>query len=136
MKNINGIIILCGRYEGIDQRVIDHWKINHDMKEISIGDYILFGGEIPAMVLIDTCLRFIPGIMNNSESTETESFSDDLLEYPQYTKPSIWNEDDVPSVLISGNHKEIAKWRLDQSENITKIVRPDLWNRYKTKILK
>lgn len=136
MENRNGMIILCGRYEGIDQRVIDYWKRNHGMREISIGDYILFGGEIPAMVIIDTCLRFIPGIMNNSESTEDESFSNDLLEYPQYTKPSFWKEDRVPDILLSGNHKEIDNWRLNQSKNITKDIRPDLWDRYKAKLLK
>lgn len=131
MKNPKGMIILCGRYEGIDQRVIDFWKENHGMKEISIGDYVLFGGEIPAMVVIDSCLRFLPGIMNNSDSVEDESFSNNLLEYPQYTKPAIWNGLEVPSVLLSGNHKEIDSWRLNQSEKITKENRPDLWNRYK-----
>ena len=130
-NNDSGMIILCGRYEGIDQRVIDFWKKNHNMLEISIGDYILFGGEIPAMVVIDTCMRFIPGIMNNAESIANESFSIDLLEYPQYTKPAIWNGNNVPSVLLSGNHKEIAMWRADQSEQITKDIRPDLWAKYK-----
>ncbi len=128
--NNNGIIILCGRYEGIDQRVIDYWKTNNNLMEISIGDYVLFGGEIPAMVLIETCLRFIPGIMHNSESVIDESFSVDLLEYPQYTKPAIWNGNSVPSVLLSGNHLEIAKWRTEQSKQITKEVRPDLWEKY------
>lgn len=130
LVNNNGIIILCGRYEGIDQRVIDYWKTNNNLIEISIGDYILFGGEIPAMVLIETCLRFIPGIMHNSESVMNESFSIDLLEYPQYTKPAIWNGNSVPSVLLSGNHLEIAKWRAEQSKQITMEVRPDLWKKY------
>ncbi|MBQ9440794.1 MAG: tRNA (guanosine(37)-N1)-methyltransferase TrmD [Alphaproteobacteria bacterium] len=128
--NNEGIIILCGRYEGIDQRVIDFWKTKHNLVEISIGDYVLFGGEIPAMVLIETCLRFIPGIMHNSESVMDESFAIDLLEYPQYTKPAIWCGNSVPSVLLSGNHLEIAKWRTEQSKQITKALRPDLWKKY------
>ncbi len=128
--NNDGLIILCGRYEGIDQRVIDFWKTNHNLIEISIGDYVLFGGEIPAMVLIETCLRLIPGMMHNPESVEDESFAIDLLEYPQYTKPAIWHGDSVPSVLLSGNHLEIAKWRTNQAEQITKDVRPDLWDKY------
>ncbi len=128
--NESGIIILCGRYEGIDQRVIDSWKQNHGLLEISIGDFIVFGGELPAMIVVETCLRFVKGIMNNSESTEEESFSLDLLEYPQYTKPAIWMEENVPSVLLSGNHKEIAKWRAKQSEQITRDIRPDLWEKY------
>lgn len=130
MQNQNGMIILCGRYEGIDQRVIDHWKTTHNMREISIGDYVLFGGEIPAMVVIETCLRFIPGIMHNSESIEDESFANGLLEYPQYTKPASWNGMSVPEVLLSGNHKEIDSWRMKQSQEITKTNRPDLWKKY------
>lgn len=126
-----GMILLCGRYEGIDQRVIEHWKQHHNMHEISIGDYVLFGGEIPAMVVIETCLRLIPGIMNNKNSIEDESFSNGLLEYPQYTRPKIWNNLVVPEVLLSGNHKEIEKWRVSQSEQITKSIRPDLWQMYK-----
>lgn len=132
MQDTNGMIILCGRYEGIDQRVIDHWKQHHGMIEVSIGDYVLFGGEIPAMVVIDTCLRFIPGIMNNSESVVDESFSNGLLEYPQYTKPATWNDMDVPEVLLSGNHKKIDQWRQAQSEKITMECRPDLWGKYHT----
>lgn len=129
-QNENGMIILCGRYEGIDQRVIDHWKHHHNLREVSIGDYVLFGGEIPAMVLIDSSLRFVPGIMGNLESTEDESFSIDLLEYPQYTKPAIWKEYNVPSVLLSGNHEKIASWRIAQSKQITQEIRPDLWARF------
>lgn len=125
-----GMIILCGRYEGIDDRVIQFWKAHHNLKEISIGDYILFGGEIPAMIVIDSCLRLLSGIMNNSESTKTESFSVDLLEYPQYTKPAVWMEENVPSVLLSGNHKKIAEWRMNQSKQFTKDARPDMWKRY------
>ena len=129
-ENASGIVFLCGRYEGIDQRVIDYWKINHNMIEISIGDYVLFGGEIPAMVVIESCMRFQSGIMNNETSVFDESFSNGLLEYPQYTRPETWNEENVPRVLLSGNHKEINKWRLKQAEAITKEIRPDLWKRY------
>ena len=125
-----GMIILCGRYEGIDQRVIDFWKSEHGMVEISIGDYILSGGEIPAMVLIDSCLRLLPGIMHNDESIKQESFSLDLLEYPQYTKPAVWEGKNVPSVLLSGNHKEIAVWRMEKAKQITKDIRPDLWTKF------
>lgn len=130
MTNKNGMIILCGRYEGIDQRVIDLWKEEHGMLEISIGDYVLFGGEIPAMVIIDTCLRFVGGIMNNSESPEDESFSNELLEYPQYTRPATWKKQKVPDVLLSGNHKEINTWRQKQAETVTKNNRPDLWKKH------
>lgn len=129
-KNENGIIILCGRYEGIDQRVIDYWKKHHNLQEISIGDYVLFGGEIPAMVVIESCLRFIPGVMGNIESVNDESFALDLLEYSQYTKPAIWKEYNVPSVLLSGNHEKIASWRINESKQITQEIRPDLWKRF------
>lgn len=133
-----GIIILCGRYEGIDQRVIDHWELHHNMEEISIGDYVLFGGEVAATVVMESVLRFIPGMMHNHNSAENESFEIkehgegqfDLLEYPQYTKPAIWHDYSVPSVLLSGNHFEIAKWQIDQSKQTTRRVRPDLWNKY------
>lgn len=130
-SNKSGIIFLCGRYEGIDQRVIDYWKLNYQMREISIGDYILFGGELPAMVVVETCLRFNAGIMNNENSIEDESFANGLLEYPQYTRPISWNNITVPDILCSGNHKEIAAWRISQSEQITQSVRPDLWKVYK-----
>lgn len=131
-KNDIGLIILCGRYEGIDQRVIDFWKEKHNMQEISIGDYVLFGGEIPAMVLIETCLRLIPGIMHNEQSINNESFNlnlsnnTKLLEYPQYTKPYNWNRKLVPDILLSGNHNKIDKWRIQQALKITNEVRPDL----------
>ena len=129
----HGMIILCGRYEGIDERVIDYWKAQYNMQEVSIGDYVLFGGELAAMVVIESVLRFIPGIMHNNQSVKEESFALDLLEYPQYTKPAIWQGYSVPSVLLSGNHLEIAKWRKKQSEQITQKVRPDLWYKYSSK---
>lgn len=125
-KNKSGIIILCGRYEGIDQRVVDYWKQEHSMMEVSIGDYILFGGEIPAMVLTDACLRMVSGIMNNAESVQYESFSNDLLEYPQYTRPVLWMGQNVPEILLSGNHAKIDKWRYQKSMDVTMEVRPDL----------
>ncbi len=120
------LIIVCGHYEGIDQRVIDYF----DMREISIGDYVLTGGELPAMVLIDSVSRYIEGVLSEG-STDEESFSNGLLEYPQYTKPREYLGLEVPEVLTNGNHKEIAKWKLEQSLEITKKRRPDLYRRYK-----
>ena len=124
--NCGGFIFLCGRYEGIDQRVIDHWIKNHGMIEISVGDFVVFGGETPAMIVSEACLRYLDGIMHNSESVQEESFSLDFLEYSHYTKPICWNQENVPSVLLSGNHKEIAKWRREQSSQITMERRSDL----------
>ena len=115
------LIILCGHYEGIDQRVID--KIVDE--EISIGDYVLTGGEIPAMVLIDSVSRYIEGVLNQ-DSIKEESFSNGLLEYPQYTRPEVFEGEKVPEVLLSGNHQNIDKWRKEKSLEITKIKRPDL----------
>ena len=125
--NTSGMILLCGRYEGVDQRVIDHWKNTQNMREISIGDYVVFGGEIPAMIVIEACLRFSPGIMNNENSVIDESFTNGLLEYPQYTRPSMWNNMAVPDVLLSGNHRDIDSWRFEAAQRITKTIRPDLW---------
>ena len=115
------LIILCGHYEGIDQRVLD--KIVDE--EISIGDYVLTGGEIPAMVLIDSVSRYVEGVLSK-ESIEEESFSNNLLEYPQYTRPEVFEGIKVPDILLSGNHQEIEKWRKEKSLEITKIKRPDL----------
>ena len=117
----NHLIILCGHYEGIDQRVLD--KIVDE--EISIGDYVLTGGELPAMVLIDSVSRYVEGVLNK-ESIKEESFSENLLEYPQYTRPEVFEGEKVPDVLLSGNHKEIDKWRKEKSLEITKKKRPDL----------
>lgn len=122
LTKLKHLIILCGHYEGIDQRIID-LLIN---EEISIGDFVLTGGEIPAMALVDAVSRYIPGVLGNEESTADESFSDNLLEYPQYTRPQEFKGLKVPEVLISGNHQEIAKWRKEQSIKITKEKRPDL----------
>lgn len=116
------IIILCGHYEGVDQRILDYFNF----EEISIGDYVLTGGELPAMVFVDAVSRYVYGVLNNSHSVEIESFSNNLLEYPQYTKPSVFRELKVPDVLLSGNHKEIEKWRNKKSLELTKKLRPDL----------
>tara|TARA_B100000212_G_scaffold331306_1_gene298391 strand:+ start:77 stop:775 length:699 start_codon:yes stop_codon:yes gene_type:complete len=126
ISNFDGINLLCGHFEGIDQRVLDHRKI----EEISIGDFILSGGESAAIVILDAVLRLIPGVLGNENSVKDESFSDNLLEYPQYTQPQVWNNLEVPSVLLSGNHAKIKDWRLNQSQSITRNLRPDLWLRY------
>jgi tRNA (guanine37-N1)-methyltransferase len=120
------IIFACGRYEGIDQRVVEHTKTQAKVLEISIGDYVLNGGEVAAMVMIEAITRLIPGFMGNSESIVEESHSDGLLEYPSYTKPSVWRELEVPAVLLSGHHAEIEKWRKAQQLERTKANRPDL----------
>ena len=120
------IIFACGRYEGIDQRVIEHTKTRAKVLEVSIGDYVLNGGEVAAMVMIEAITRLIPGFMGNAESIVEESHSDGLLEYPSYTKPSTWRELEVPAILLSGHHAEIQKWRKDQQVERTKQNRPDL----------
>ena len=122
----DNLILLCGRYEGVDQRFLDHNQI----KEVSIGDYILAGGEIAAFVLIEACIRLIPDVLGNNKSLINESFEDYLLEHPHYTKPAIWNNIKVPDVLRSGNHKMIAEWRKKESLKKTKKVRPDLLKLY------
>lgn len=116
------LLLLCGHYEGVDQRVLD---LDIDM-ELSIGDYVLSGGELPAMVVIDSVLRYVPDVLGNSLSTEEESFSQSLLEYPQYTRPQEFLGQKVPTVLVSGNHQKIAEWRKEKSLEITKQNRPDL----------
>jgi len=123
-----GVILLCGRFEGFDQRVIDA----RNLLEISIGDYVLSGGEPAAMVLLDACIRLLPGVMGASASAEDESFSGHLLEYPHYTRPADWNGQTVPDILLSGNHAAIAAWRLAQSKVITQQRRPDLWAAYQS----
>ena len=126
ISNLDGINLLCGHFEGVDQRVLDYKKI----EEISIGDFILSGGESAAIIILDAVLRLIPGVLGNENSIKDESFTDNLLEYPQYTQPRVWNNLEVPSVLLSGNHAEIKDWRLNQSQSITRNLRPDLWSRY------
>lgn len=119
------LVFLCGHYEGIDKRVLD--RIVTD--EVSIGDFVLTGGELPAMVMIDAISRHIPGVLNNDISAETETFTDNLLEYPQYTRPEIWEGESVPEVLLSGHHANIEKWRREQSLVLTRERRPDLFER-------
>lgn len=122
LSKFNHLVIVCGHYEGVDQRFIEKCVD----EEISIGDYVLTGGEIPAMIIADTIVRLIPGVLEKPEATENESFSDGLLEYPQYTRPESWEGLKVPRVLLSGNHQEIDKWRKDQSIKKTKKVRPEI----------
>ncbi|MFN4848230.1 MAG: tRNA (guanosine(37)-N1)-methyltransferase TrmD [Rhodoluna sp.] len=120
------IVFACGRYEGIDQRVFDWAATKSEMKMISLGDYVLNGGEVAALAMIEAIARLIPGVIGNAESLVEESHSNGLLEYPSYTKPAIWRDLEVPEVLRSGNHAEIAKWRLEQAIERTKRIRPDL----------
>ena len=125
-----GVTLICGRFEGVDQRVLDA----HDITEISIGDYVLTGGEIAAQVLIDATVRLIPRVLGNQASLAEESFSHGLLEHPQYTKPALWEGRAIPEVLLSGNHAAIASWRASQAESLTKERRPDLWRAYETRM--
>ena len=123
----NKVNILCGHFEGVDQRVLD----SRNIEEISLGDFILSGGEMASFVVLDTVLRLVPGVLGNLNSTKDESFENGLLEYPQYTKPQIWEKLSVPDILLSGDHNKIKSWRLSQSEAITRHRRPDLWQKYK-----
>ena len=125
----NKVNIICGHFEGIDQRVLENRKID----EISLGDFVLSGGETATYVFLDAILRLIPGVLGNEKSTSEESFENGLLEYPQYTKPQVWEEKSVPNVLLSGDHAKIKDWRLSQSEAITRVRRPDLWQKYNKK---
>ena len=122
-----GVSILCGRFEGVDQRLLDARPI----EEVSVGDYILSGGETAALVLLDACIRLLPGVMGAAASGEDESFENGLLEYPQYTRPSEWEGRTVPEVLRSGDHARISAWRQSQSEELTRLRRPDLWERHR-----
>ena len=121
------ISLICGHFEGVDERVL----ATRNIEEISIGDYILSGGETAALVVLDSILRLLPGVLGNDKSSLDETFENGLLEYPQYTKPQIWEEKSVPDVLLSGDHNKIKDWRLSQSEAITRDRRPDLWQKYK-----
>ena len=124
-----GIILLAGRFEGVDQRVIDHYGI----QEISLGDFVMSGGEIAAQAMIDACVRLLPGVIGNSASLEDESHKNGLLEHPQYTKPHKWKGRIIPDVLLSGNHQKIDEWRRSEAEALTKSRRPDLWKAHKAR---
>jgi tRNA (guanine37-N1)-methyltransferase len=121
-----GPLIICGRFEGVDQRVIEA----RHLEEVSIGDYVLSGGEIAAMALIDACVRLLPGVMGKSESASEESFSESLLEYPQYTRPQTFEGRPIPEILTSGDHAKVASWRRAEAEALTQARRPDLWATY------
>jgi tRNA (guanine37-N1)-methyltransferase len=123
LANGPGPLVICGRFEGVDQRVIEA----RQLEEISIGDYVLSGGEIAAMALIDACVRLLPGVMGKAESASEESFSDSLLEYPQYTRPQTFEGRSIPEILISGDHAKVAAWRRTEAEALTQARRPDLW---------
>ncbi len=123
LSQTDGVTLICGRFEGLDQRVIDHYGIT----EVSLGDFVMTGGEIAAQALIDATVRLIPRVLGNQASTEEESFSDGLLEHPQYTRPAVWNGREIPEVLLSGHHAKITDWRRDMAERLTKERRPDLW---------
>ena len=125
-KSIN---LICGHFEGVDERILS----TRDIEEISVGDFILSGGESAAFLIIDSILRLLPGVLGNDKSKSEESFENGLLEYPQYTKPQIWEEKSVPEVLLSGDHAKIKDWRLSKAEAITRDRRPDLWQKYKKK---
>jgi tRNA (guanine37-N1)-methyltransferase len=126
LSNRSGAICLCGRFEGLDERAIE----GRQLEEISIGDFVLAGGEIAAMALIEACIRLMPGVLGDETSPAEESFSAGLLEYPQYTRPQSFEGREIPAVLLGGNHAEIARWRREQAENLTKSRRPDLWALY------
>lgn len=121
------LVFMCGRYEGIDQRVLEAWNA----EDISLGDFVLTGGEVASMAIIDAVIRLIPGVVGDEVSLKEESFSNGLLEYPHYTRPRTWEGRDVPEVLVSGDHKKIALWRQQQAEAITRERRPDLWEIYR-----
>lgn len=127
LANEQDLIFLCGHYEGVDERVLEEIVTDY----VSIGDYVLTGGELPAMVMIDAISRMVPGVLSNEDSGETESFYNHLLEYPQYSRPEEWHEKKVPEVLLSGHHANIEKWRLEKSIERTKERRPDLYEKYR-----
>ncbi len=126
LAQADGMTLLCGRFEGVDQRLLDEY----DVREVSLGDFVLTGGEIAAQALIDATVRLIPRVLGNQCSTEEESFSDGLLEFPQFTKPTVWQGRAIPEVLLSGHHAKISVWRKAMAERLTKERRPDLWRAY------
>lgn len=120
------LVVVCGRFEGIDQRILDHWSL----EDVSLGDFILMGGEVAAMAMCEATLRLLPGVVGNEQSLVEESFEDGLLEHPHYTRPRVWEGKDVPFVLLSGHHKDIKAWRQQERIRLTKDRRPDLWRAY------
>ncbi len=131
LANKKKVAIICGRFEGVDQRVLEAWNV----EELSLGDFVLAGAEVAAMAVIEACVRLLPGVVNTEESLQDESFADGLLEYPHYTRPRIWQEREVPDILLSGNHAKIAQWRLEQAQAITRQRRPDLWQDYAERMI-
>ena len=127
LARCDGVTMLCGRFEGVDERVLEHWNIT----EVSLGDFVMTGGEIAAQAMLDATVRLLPGVLGNAESAVEESHANGLLEHPQYTRPATWEGRDIPDVLMSGNHGKIAQWRRAQSEELTQERRPDLWDRHK-----
>lgn len=127
LARADGVTLLCGRFEGVDERVLEHYGVT----EVSLGDFVMTGGEIAAQALIDATVRLLPGVLGNAESMVEESHSNGLLEHPQYTRPASWENREVPDVLLSGNHAEIARWRREKSEGLTKARRPDMWAKRK-----
>jgi tRNA (guanine37-N1)-methyltransferase len=125
-----GVVLICARFEGVDERVI----AGRSLEEVSVGDYILSGGEIAGMVLIDACVRLLPGVMGEPASRTEESFSEGLLEYPQYTRPQVWDGQPIPEVLVSGDHGKIAAWRQAEAEKLTRERRPDLWTAFLSRL--
>ena len=130
INKYKSVIIICGKYEGIDSRFIQH----NDIEEVSVGDYVLSGGEIASFILIDACVRLIPEVLGNKNSLISESFQNHLLEYPQYTKPRVWESLEVPEILLNGNHEKVSEWKLKKSIEMTKIMRPDLFKIYEKKL--
>lgn len=125
LARCDGVTMLCGRFEGVDERVLEHY----DVTEVSLGDFVMTGGEIAAQAMLDATVRLLPGVLGNAESTVEESHSAGLLEHPQYTRPALWQDRPIPEVLTSGNHAEIARWRRKMSQDLTRQRRPDLWQR-------
>ena len=130
INKYKSVIIICGKYEGIDSRFIQH----NDIEEVSVGDYVLSGGEIASFILIDACVRLIPEVLGNKNSLVSESFQNHLLEYPQFTKPRVWQNLEVPEILLNGNHEKVSEWKLKTSIEVTKRKRPDLFELYKKKL--
>lgn len=132
LANGPGVTVVCGRFEGIDQRLIDA----RGLEEMCVGDVVLAGGEAAALLVLEACIRLLPGVLGSADSTTEESFETDLLEYPQYTRPRVWENHAIPDVLLSGNHGAVERWRTEQRKTITKARRPDLWARYQTRTTK